>query len=453
MAIPEKHKWRYVFHFTDIRNLDSIIKHSGLLCPNAKKKIKHINISNKDIQKRRAEMDVTVGSGGKVHDYVPFYFSSMNPMLLSLLNQKNVDQNLLIYFCLKIDILESDNVVFTDSSANRKDPPNFYEDANMLDQLNWEIIDSKKWSIQPNEAKIKKMAEVLVHQKVDLSQIDGIVVYNDGIKKCVEKIFKDNNITPPPIMYDRAPRIQNYKFYYTKFYINGKERDTLVTGPHTLEYLYKRIVKKIISKRANLDSFTYQTIDELLKAVDESFSILPELDAIDNLMQNYYPHNDTVGEHTRRVVENMKELKYYQEAPINIKNILLIAAYLHDIGKGPMDKWKNNIMERAYPDHPADAIPMLLRILSKEIAEISEDDIRRITLLVVYHDIVGDCMEKGRDISQIVKVIANEEDLEMLFSIAIADTKAINFLWAENIVAKKQEFCETVISLKNQNNG
>ena len=89
MAIPDTHKGKYIFHFTDVRNLDSIIK-NGLLCTNEKNKrgIKHQNIANPSIQERRANMDVTAGPGGKVHDYVPFYFSSINPMLLTLLNHK-----------------------------------------------------------------------------------------------------------------------------------------------------------------------------------------------------------------------------------------------------------------------------------------------------------------------------------------------------------------------------
>lgn len=52
--IPEKYKWRYVFHMTDLRNLDSIIK-NGLLSVNKKKGqgISHFNIANMTIQARR----------------------------------------------------------------------------------------------------------------------------------------------------------------------------------------------------------------------------------------------------------------------------------------------------------------------------------------------------------------------------------------------------------------
>lgn len=146
MAIPDEHKWRYIFHFTDIENLDSIIK-NGLLCTNVKneKGIQHKNIANMTIQERRANMDVPVGPRGKVHDYVPFYFSSMNPMLLTLLNQKNVDQQYIIYFCVKIDRLEKEDAVFTNASANTVEPPTFYEETDKLSELNWDLIDSRKW--------------------------------------------------------------------------------------------------------------------------------------------------------------------------------------------------------------------------------------------------------------------------------------------------------------------
>ncbi|WP_363627100.1 DarT ssDNA thymidine ADP-ribosyltransferase family protein [Mesorhizobium sp.] len=50
------------------------------------------------IQQRRAEMAVTCGPGGCVHDYVPLYFGSRSLMLLSVINAKNVDQMDILYF-------------------------------------------------------------------------------------------------------------------------------------------------------------------------------------------------------------------------------------------------------------------------------------------------------------------------------------------------------------------
>ena len=106
-------------------------------------------------------------------------------------------------------------------------------------------------------------------------------------------------------------------------------------------------------------------------------------------------------------------------------------------------------MKGAYPDHPADAIPMLKRILTEEIEYLTDDDIRRICMMVVYHDIVGDCQEKGRDKQQIADLIENEDDLEMLFAISCADAKAITGAWGLNIFGRKKSFAEEIMKMKN----
>lgn len=446
MAIPENHKWRYIFHFTDIHNLDSIIK-NGLLCTNVKneKGIKHKNIANMTIQERRATMDVPVGPRGKVHDYVPFYFSSMNPMLLTLLNQKNVDQQYIIYFCVKIDRLEKEDAVFTNASANTLEPPTFYEETDKLNKLNWDLIDSRKWGGWTDEERHQKMAEALIHTKVDISEVNTILVYNEGIKNAVEQVFKANEVVPPRILYC----LTNYKFFYTKFFIPNQERITLVTGPATLLNEYRELigkVKKLRSKKKG--SYQYAKVSDLVDAIDKDFTVLPELKAVTGLLQDYEPHKDTVDEHTKEMVGEMKKTAYYQGASDELKSVLVLSAYLHDIGKGPKNKWKLGKMTGAYPDHPADAVPMLCRILVEEVENLSDEEIRRICMLVVYHDIVGECMTKGRDKQQISNLIENKDDLEMLYAISAADATAIIPEWGNEIAAGKKAFMHEIMQMK-----
>lgn len=450
MALPDEHKWRYIFHFTDIENLDSIIK-NGLLSTNAKNalSIKHKNIANKTIQKRRSNMDVPVGAGGKVHDYVPFYFSSINPMLLRQMNEKNVDQNLIIYFCVKIQRLVKEDAVFTSASANTNDPPTFYGDVKDLDKLDWQAIDKKAWGVASDEERHKKMAEALIHKKVNIHEIDAILVFNNEIKIEVKKVFDENGVQPPAIIFDGDKRVMNYRFYYKKFFISGQKYCSLVTGPLTLLSQYKNLIQEIKDQRQeDKKSYPYKTIKDLLDALGKDITVIPELKAVENLLQDYEPHNDTVGDHTKNVVAMMKKQNYYNIASDEKKDILLLSSYLHDIGKGPKNKWKDGKMNRAYPDHPADAIPMLKRILIDEIENLSDEEIRLVCMLVIYHDVVGDCIEKERDINQVVKVIDNVDDLEMLFAIACADVETINHLWGNDMFCKKSIFFEEVLQLK-----
>jgi hypothetical protein len=85
MAIPEKFKDKYFYHFTHIENLDSILS-NGFFSTNEKNTlgINHNDVPNGNIQGRRANMVVPVKPYGKIHDYVPFYFCSTNPMLLGV---------------------------------------------------------------------------------------------------------------------------------------------------------------------------------------------------------------------------------------------------------------------------------------------------------------------------------------------------------------------------------
>ena len=452
MAIPDNHKWRYIFHFTDIRNLDSIIK-NGLLCTNEKieKGIKHQNIANVTIQERRAKMDVPIGKKGKVHDYVPFYFSSMNPMLLTLLNHKNVDQNLIVYLCVKIQRLDEDDAVFTDASANTATPPNFFDDTTDLDKLKWDLIDSRKWGGWNDEDRHCKMAEALVYKKLSISDVDAIVVYNDWGRKKVQELFAANGMTPPEILFDHAQRIRNYSFYYTKFFFPSRKNDTLVTGPITLLAEYKELLGTIAKNRQDpKDTYPYETISDLVIALDGNITVLPELKAVVGLLQDYPPHNDMVDEHTRKVVSEMKNTTYYRAASEDLRRVLELAAYLHDIGKGPKSQWKDDKMTGAYPDHPADAIPMLKRILTDEIKQLGEDEIRRVCMMVVYHDIIGECMDKDRDKQQIAELIENDDDLNMLFAISMADVKAVNGFWGRKISSRQKSFCEEIMKLKNE---
>ena len=450
MAIADEHKWRYIFHFTDIHNLDSIIK-NGLLCTNVKNKngIKHKNIANTTIQERRSNMDVPVGPGGKVHDYVPFYFSSMNPMLLKKLNEKNVDQQYIVYLCVKIQRLEEKDSVFTNASANTVETPDFFDDVKDLDKLDWQAIDKKTWGVASDDERHKKMAEALIHERIDISEIDAILVFNNGIEDAVKKMFERNGVKPPAIILGLDPRVTNYRFYYTKFFIASQKNQSLVTGPVTLLNDYKNLINVINNQRkVPKISYSYKTIKELLKALEKDLTILPELKAVEGLLQDYGPHNDTVGDHTRNVVAEIKGQSYYINAPDYKKSILLLSAYLHDIGKGPKDKWKDGIMKGPYPDHPADAVPMIQRILTDEIETLTDEEIRQVCMLVVYHDIVGDCMEKGREKQQIVDLIVSEDDLDMLFAISCADAKAVTGVWGLGILGRKKSFKDVIMKMK-----
>lgn len=450
MSIPSKYSGKYFFHFTHIDNLDSIVKH-GILCTNKKKEleINHLNLASETIQERRSSMKVTCLPKGKVHDYVPFYFCSMNPMVLSLINSKNVDQQFIIFFAIPIEKLLDANVIFTDASANTDIPPNFYNDPNDLDKLDWTAIQSKKWGHRDKDELHRRMAEVLIKDSVSMDMVSHIVVWNEGIKEYVEKTFKTNKVKSPNITYQ--PLSSTYYFHFTKFMI-GQGNSSLITGPYFLKLKYENAIKTILEKRAEMNSnseFLFDNIEDAITKIDSNFCLIPEMDGIFELETKNEIHSENVSDHTLKVVEKLEAIEYYQNAKPKDKNILKLAAYLHDIGKGPKSRWSDGV-QPAYPDHPADAPKMLERILAEDFKDISEYEIKKVCILVTYHDLIGEIIGKGRDNQQLVDIVKNEKTFDMLATLNLADVSAINRLWRTEYIRKLENIKNEVFEkLKN----
>lgn len=443
MPIPAKYSDKFFFHFTHIENLDSILKNE-ILCTNKKNElgISHIDVASESIQERRSNMKVSCDPKGKVHDYVPCYFCSMNPMFLSLVNSKNIDQQFMIFFAFKIDKILGTNVVFTDASANTGIPPNFYNNPDNLDKLDWDAIDSKKWSNKNEEERHKRMAEVLIFEKIPIKSIDAIIVWNEGIKKKVIDIFKNNGIAAPPISY--TPFKDKYHFHYTKFML-GLENQSLITGPYFLKKSYKDTIKKVLEKRTEPNpngKYLFENIEDALEKIDKNFCAIKEMEDIYKLETKNEVHSENVSDHTLKVVAELEKLDYYNDARNKDKNILKLSAYLHDIGKGPKSKWKEG-KQPAYPDHPADAPKMLERILVEDFKYLSEYEIRKICILVTYHDLIGEIIGKGRSLKQLIAIVDTEKTLEMLATLNFADVSAINRLW-------KSEYQKGIENLKKE---
>jgi hypothetical protein len=422
MSIPNNIKGRYAYHFTLIDNLESIID-KGLLCTNLKNErgISHENIAEHGIQGRRSTMPVPCSGGNFVHDYVPFYFSKKTSMQLGVINKKNVDQPLLIYFAIPIEFIEKKaGVVFSDASANTDTPPNFYNvsSTNMLDSLNWAAIDDKKWGCPSHEYRHQKMAELLIPSSIQISEVSYIVVWNKWKKEEVEKIFQAKGIQPPIIKYDGD-------HYYINFYDGG--RKSIVTGPRFLKDKVDQTISDICESTSGPKK--YGSIRASLDAIARDFSSIKELGDIDGLRASYGPHTDDVGTHSRKVAAGLTQLREYNELSDEDKDIVLLSAYFHDIGKGPKSRWGKAGMTKADNDHAVKSLPMLKRILTEDIVGLNEESIRKIVTLVTYDDLIGDIVAKGRDEKQLVDVIENENDLKMLIALAKADMNSINLTW------------------------
>jgi ssDNA thymidine ADP-ribosyltransferase, DarT len=214
-------------------------------------------------------MTVPCGPGGVVHDYVPLYFGSISPMLLGVINKKNIDQFEMLYFEFPISLLCRNDVVFTDASANTDLPPNFYSDPADLDKLNWGEIDSRKWRSDNDTLRHQRMAEVLVHSHLPIQDATRVVVWNNGIKQQVSQLVQKANVVFPPIEFESRDR-----YHWFKNFALGDRRNSVVMGPREIWLTYQIACEQTNEDKGQAVNAPYKTPKELLRALQINFGCI-----------------------------------------------------------------------------------------------------------------------------------------------------------------------------------
>lgn len=431
MPIPAAYAHRYVYHFSHIDNLPGLLKHGFLSNNHPQFPKKHRSIAAAGIQKRRAEMQVTCAPGGCVHDYVPLYFGSVSPMLLSVVNAKNVDQYDILYFEFPITLADQPDAVFSGASANTQVPPAFYSDPADLDKLDWGAIDCRKWGNVDEDFRHRRMAELLVRGQLPVTAAARCVVWNEDVKHRVQAIV---GAAPFPAIDFENSRERPH--WFTDFASGGNA--SVVKGPGDIAMIFEQacaLVNKHAGSHAGAAKF--KNLKELRDGLRADFGCLPETAELVGLKSANGVHKRTVDVHTKEVVEKLLSLPEFAALDENPRLLVEIAGYLHDIGKGPRARWDaNGGLQKVDPNHPVGAMPMMVEILTKHIGTVGKASARKLMKLVCYHDLVGDVLGKGRDEQQIVDVIDSEEELDMLFALGKADATVLVEHWWDEPAAK-----------------
>jgi len=223
ILIPENLSNKMIYHFTPFENLKEMIQNGNLILKSKSTCNPAKDISEQSIQHRRASTPIPFNEKTSVHDYVPFYFCSRCPMLLGVIKRGEIDQHDIIYFEFPIKVLENYNGIFTDASINTQVRPNFYNDLSKLQNLSWNLIDSNNWSFKNDDDRHKKMAEALIYGSINISEANYCVVWDEEIKKDLEKFIKDNKILNfPQIIFESSTR--------RHWYVNFNHTDTNLNG-------------------------------------------------------------------------------------------------------------------------------------------------------------------------------------------------------------------------------
>lgn len=194
-----------IYHITHISNLPNILKENGLWCDaeSVKRNIQPIEIAYTEIKGRRTRKPIPIAPGGMLAEYVPFYFCNRSPMLGAIhkgyVSAYQDGQANILHLVSSAEAVAQASLpfVFTDGHAVIQ-LSLFYNDLKDLNQVDWKVIQSWKWSNtqEDNDRLRRKQAEFLVHQHFSWQLIQEIGVINTAIKDQVLALLENEEHKP-----------------------------------------------------------------------------------------------------------------------------------------------------------------------------------------------------------------------------------------------------------------
>lgn len=200
MPIPDR---IYLYRITHIDNLDFIFQSGKLTCPShSESDSDYIGIGDSTLIGSRSSKQIDIEPKGNFTDYVSFYFGSRSPMLYSIqkgyngVTQRNAET--IVYLVSTFENIKEckSQYVFSDGHGYHL-MSQFFNNEESLEEVDWNIVNNKQWNDteDDNDRKRRKQAEFLVHKELSLSEIVGIVVYNEAAKTRILAKFANSDFS------------------------------------------------------------------------------------------------------------------------------------------------------------------------------------------------------------------------------------------------------------------
>jgi hypothetical protein len=182
-----------IFRITHIHNVPWILD-NGVHCRNSGARDPNFtDIGNPDLIGKRNHRQVSVGPGGTLSDYVPFYFTPWSPMLYNIktgyqgVQQRAMSEIVILVSSIpKLDEL-GQRYLISDRHAYLQ-LAQFATDVSGLAQIDWPLLQSRNFKRDPDhpERFDRYQAEALVHLQLPCVGLIGIVCHGEEQKRGLE---------------------------------------------------------------------------------------------------------------------------------------------------------------------------------------------------------------------------------------------------------------------------
>jgi hypothetical protein len=198
---PEK---ALIFRITHRENLPHLLEH-GIHCRNSQQvNPQFVEIGNPSIIDRRKTIAVGVPPGGKLADYVPFYFTPCTPMLYNILTGHNGlrkrTRSEIVILVSSLDRLEQTDIDYVISDRNASlATASLSAGRGALHELPWDAWRAKDFKRDPDDpAKMERyQAETLVHKILPPVALGGIITYDRVTQATVAEAVATAQLATP----------------------------------------------------------------------------------------------------------------------------------------------------------------------------------------------------------------------------------------------------------------
>jgi hypothetical protein len=198
-----------IFRIVHVDNLGTLVRRGGLHAGNhtPQDDLPYRTIHNVDMQNERHVRRIPCGPGGTLHDYVPFYFGYLSPMLLQLKTGRvagyKEGQEPLVYLRSTAQAVEEAGCGFVFSNGHGIAAfTDWFDELSRLSEVDWGMVYQRYWSDNVNEMdrQRRKQAEFLVHRFCPWRLIDEVGVANSRAKARVEELLQAFEASQRPVV-------------------------------------------------------------------------------------------------------------------------------------------------------------------------------------------------------------------------------------------------------------
>ena len=189
-----------VFRFLHVDNLHIYLERASMHAPNFWPDDGLVWKTNHDeqVQNKRRREDVPCGPKGTVHDYVPFYFGPLSPMMFKLKTGQvpgyDEGQEPLIYLVSTCQAVAGAGIPFAFSDGHGIAIfTRWFDNLDELDNVDWDMVGQRYWAdnINDMDRQRRKQAEFLVHRVCPWELVDEVVVLNQTMKTKIETLLAE----------------------------------------------------------------------------------------------------------------------------------------------------------------------------------------------------------------------------------------------------------------------